>query len=58
MHIVKYYLYSTYYTLDLYGLFSAQYKFVPFNTTNIIPKSPSPGNHWFTLCVFVFLHVW
>ena len=36
-----YYLYSIYYLLDLYDLFSAQYKFVPFTTINLI-LSPHP----------------
>lgn len=47
--------YSLHCALDLYGLFTIPYKFVPLNTvTLILPSEPFYGNHDFTL---YFLHI-
>ena len=51
--IVQYdFLYSLYCTLDLYGLFTTCYKYVPL-TPSVLPPLPICGNHHFG----VFTHV-
>ena len=47
--IVQYYhLYSLPCALNLSGLFTTYYKFVPLNTIHVIPAPSFPGNHHFT----------
>lgn len=44
---------SLYCALHLYGLFTTCHKFVSLTTITLIPQSPHPANHHFTLrCVF------
>ena len=52
--IVQYdFLYSLYCTLDLYGLFTTCYKYVPL-ISSVLPPLPICGNHHFAL---VFTHL-
>ena len=46
---------SLYCVVNVYGLFTTPFKFVPLNNINLIPPSPSLGNHLF--CSLI-LQVW